>query len=160
MGCRRGFCLVLELRSSLEGPEPVVWWVIWHTMIGILLGEHCSCRRLGVQAALAWTSLCFCCGALVVGCSSRPLTLARLCPCDCCPDPSCLQCLSALLAAFPRCCLSLPQQNQARLLSALGSPCLPHRLLQGELLPKPALLLPLMPSCAFPQPALQLLVLG
>lgn len=33
MGCRRGFCLVLELRSSLEGPEPSVRWVIRHTMI-------------------------------------------------------------------------------------------------------------------------------
>lgn len=110
--------------------------------------------------ALAYTSLCFCCGALVVGCGSRPRAWPGFAP------------VTVVLAhpvssAFQPCWLHslkcrplLPEHSQAQLLPVLASRAFPHQLLLGELLPKPPFLLSLMPCCAFPQPALELLVLG
>lgn len=96
-----------------------------------LLGEHCSCRKLGVWVALACTSLCFCCDALVVGCGSYPLTLARLCPCDCCPGPFYLQCLSALLAAFPQVPSLAAVAQPGPAPACAGFPCLPPSVASG-----------------------------
>lgn len=88
------------------------------------------------MGALACVSLCFCCSALVVGCSSHPLTPARLCPCDWhCPI------LSPVPFSPAGCIPQVPSltaiAQPGPLLPALASRAFPHQLLLGELLPKP-----------------------
>lgn len=88
-----------------------------------------------------------------------PLTPARLCPCDCCPGPCCLQWLPALLAAFPSAvprCPALPGPAPA----CPGFLCLPPPAAAGGAIAKAPSSPVSNPCCAFPQPALELLVLG